>query len=306
MNLYNDYATYLKSKYGCRVYRISLDAGFSCPNRDGVKGYGGCIYCSNDGSRSNYTNPRANIREQLSSRIERLKKTKGATKFIAYFQAFTNTYATVGTLKKAYDEILGFDYIVGLSIGTRPDCIDEDKLKLISSYTDRYEVWIEYGLQSVHDKTLKDMNRGHSFEDFVSALKLTKEFGIPVCAHVILGLPGETKKDMIHTAGMVSELKIDAIKIHLLHILKGSNLEKLYNAGDVALMTQPEYVEIVCDFLENLSPGIIIQRLTGEGNKSSHVAPAWALDKIGTINRISEILKERGSCQGFRSKELIS
>ncbi len=302
MNLYNDYNSYLKSRYGCKVYRIGLDAGFSCPNRDGTKGYDGCIYCNDNGSRSNYANPDKDIRQQLASRIDYLKQKKAAAKFIAYFQAFTNTYASVDTLRKIYDQILDFDEVVGISIGTRPDVVDDDKLRLISSYMDRYEVWIELGLQSVHNKTLKKINRGHTFENFLKTFKDVKKFNIPVCAHVILGLPGETREDMLKTAVMISRLKADAVKIHLLHILKGAPLEKLYSEGKAAVMGQREYVELVCDFLENLSSDIIIQRLTGEGGRFNHVAPEWAIDKIGTINRIREVLKERGTFQGFRFK----
>lgn len=302
MNPYNDYNTYLKNKYGCRVYRIGLDAGFSCPNRDGTKGLNGCLYCNDTGSRSSYTNPGIAITEQLSSRIKLLKNSEGAEKFIAYFQAFTNTYAPVEKLKALYDCILPFDGIVGISIGTRPDVIDCEKIELISSYSNNYEVWIEYGLQSVNNKTLEKINRGHTFEDFKEALRLTQGSGILTCCHIILGLPGETKDDMMRTAKTLTDLKVDAVKIHLLHVLKGSALEKLYNTGSVKLMEEPEYVELVCDFLENLSPGIIVQRLTGQGDRSSHIAPAWALNKHKTIKRVGETLKRRGTCQGSRHR----
>jgi hypothetical protein len=303
MKLYNDYSTYLKNKFGCKVYRIGLDGGFSCPNRDGTKGYEGCLYCNDDGSRSSYTKTSDDIKTQLSSRIEYLKKTKSAAKFIAYFQAFTSTHASADNLKKIYDQIKDFNEIVGLTIGTRPDTIDRDKIKLISSYMNRYEVWLEFGLQSIHDKTLERINRGHTFKDFLTALELARQFDIPVCAHAILGLPGETKKDMLETAQMLSKLKIDAVKIHLLHILKGSPIEKLYKTGNITVMPQREYIELVCDFLENLLPEIIVQRLTGEGNKTNHIAPDWALNKIETINLICETLKKRGSCQGFNYKK---
>ena len=275
MILYNNY---LRTKYGCKVYRIGLDAGFSCPGR--------CIYCNSNGSRASYIDPKESVKEQLEKRIKYLKEAKGAKKFIAYFQAFTNTYAPVEKLKKVYDEAIGIDDIVGISIGTRPDAIDREKLDLIASYKDRYEMWLEYGLQSAHDKTLKLINRGHTFEDFLNAIKLTKEFGVPIAVHVILGLPGETKADMVETAKRLSELRIDGIKIHVLHILKGSALERLYNEGKVKILNQDEYVDMACAFLNNLSPDIIIQRLTGQGSRSDHVAPLWALDKIDTINKI--------------------
>ena len=279
MILYNDY---LRSKYGCRVYRIALDAGFSCPN---IKD-GGCIYCNSKGSRASYINPALPIQKQLETRMKYLKETKSAKKFIAYFQAHTNTYAPIDKLKAAYDQVTGLDGIVGISIGTRPDAIDREKLKLIASYKDRYEVWIEYGLQSVHDKTLKLINRGHTFDDFLNAVKLTREFGILVCAHVILGLPCETKEEMMSTGKKLAELKIEGVKMHLLHVLKGSKLEELYRKGEVALLEQDEYVELAREFLNNLSPDTIIQRLTGQGSRDDHVAPPWALDKLGTINKI--------------------
>lgn len=284
----------MKEKYGSKVFRIGLDAGFSCPQR--------CIYCNDDGSRSPGTDPKDTVEKQLSSRIEQLKKIKPDAKFIAYFQAFTNTHADIDKLKSTYDSVLPFKEIVGISIGTRPDCVDDSKLDLIASYKDRYEVWLEYGLQSIHDKTLKAINRGHDFNAFLKAYDLTISRRIPVSVHVILGLPGETKADMINTARRLSELKINGIKIHLLHILRGSALEKLYREGSVKILEQYEYVDLVCDFLENLSEDIIIQRLTGEGKKGDHIAPAWALDKIGTIQKIKETLIRRGSYQGIKYK----
>lgn len=294
MLLYNDY---LRVKYGCKVYRIAIDAGFTCPNRDGTKGTEGCIYCNRDGSRAAYVNKKDSVKRQIHARLKYLKDTKGAKKFIAYFQAFTNTYAPVDILKKTYDGVLGFDDIVGISIGTRPDAIDREKLGLISSYKNRYEAWIEYGLQSIHDKTLKLIQRGHTFTDFLKALELTKEFGIPVSVHVILGLPGETKEDILQTAKKLSELKIDGIKIHLLHILKGSELEKWYNEGRIKILEQDEYVDLACAFLNNLSSDIIIQRLTGQGRKEDHIAPLWALDKIGTLEKIRKKLISNNKIQ---------
>ncbi|MBN1527307.1 MAG: TIGR01212 family radical SAM protein [Candidatus Omnitrophica bacterium] len=297
MRLYNDYNSYLREKYGCKVYRIGLDAGFSCPNRDGTKGFGGCIYCNEEGSRASYADPALSVAEQLRSRIKKLREKNGPKKYIAYFQAFTNTYAPAKELRPIYDQAASND-VVGISIGTRPDAIDLAKLELIASYKDRYEVWIEYGLQSAHDKTLLALQRGHTFADFANAVHLTKRFGISVCGHVILGLPGETAAEMMETADKLSELKVDGVKIHLLHILKGSRLEQLYAGGKIRLPEQDEYVELVCDFLERLSPDIVIQRLTGEGTREKHVAPLWALDKLGTIKKIEETLKKRGSRQG--------
>ncbi len=302
MKPYNDYNSYLKGKYGQKVYRIGLDAGFTCPNRDGTKGSGGCIYCDAEGSRASYAEAGSSVSKQLASRITYLKEKTPASKFVAYFQAFTNTYAPKDKLKKVYDEVLPFKDVVGISIGTRPDAIDLDKLALIASYKNDYEVWVEYGLQSAHDRTLRALNRGHTYEDFLHAVKLTKKLRLPVCAHVILGLPGETKADMMDTAKKLASLDIDGVKIHVLHILKGSVLEDIYRAGSVSLLEQDEYAGLVCDFLENLPKTTVIQRLTAQGTKQNHIAPEWAFDKMGTIKKIEDIFAKRGTCQGISIK----
>ena len=296
--LYNDYSSYLRNKYGTKVYRIGIDAGFTCPNRDGKSGTGGCIYCDAAGSRAAYANPQKTVHDQIETRIKFLKDTKSASKFIAYFQAFTNTYAPVEKLRSIYDTVKDFQDIVGLSIGTRPDAVDREKLELIASYTDRYDVWIEYGLQSIHNKTLETIRRGHNYDAFLKSYQMTKECGIKVCVHVILGLPGESREDMMATAKTLTKLKVDGVKIHLLHVLKGSGLDKLHSEGRIKLLEQSEYVKLAAEFLEHLSKDIIIQRLTGEGSKDSHIAPVWALDKMGTISQIGEELKRKGSRQG--------
>ncbi len=300
MKPYTDYNSYLRSKYGCKIYRIALDAGFTCPNRDGTKSTGGCIYCNDSGSRAPYVDPKISLSLQISSRIRHLKDKRGAEKFIAYFQAFTNTYAPIDKLKAAYDAVLPFEEIVGISIGTRPDSIDAGKLKLISSYRDRYEVWMEYGLQSSHDRTLDLLKRGHTFQEFADAVKLTQKSGILISAHVIIGLPGETGKDILETAARLNELKVDGVKIHPLHVLKGSALEKTYQDKKINMLGQDEYAGLVCDFLENLSEDIIIQRLTGQGTAVDHIAPVWALNKSETIKSIMEMFEKRGSRQGSK------
>jgi len=298
MALYNDYNSYLRTKYGTKVYRIGIDAGFTCPNRDGSKGTGGCLYCGEGGSRSSYTDPDNSVTKQITDRIEYLRKSREAEKFIAYFQAFTNTYAEYEKLKLIYDSVLPFDNIVGISIGTRPDCVDAEKLKLISSYLDKREVWIEYGLQSTNNRTLKNMNRAHTSDDFEKATALTKDFGIKVCAHVILGLPGEKREDIINTAGALAKIRVDGVKIHSFHILKGSSMESLYRSGNVRIPEEDEYIDMACDFLENIPSDVIIQRLTGQGSGSDHIAPSWALDKTRVIRKIEERLRLRGSSQG--------
>jgi radical SAM protein (TIGR01212 family) len=300
---YNDYNSYLRSRYGTKVYRIGLDAGFTCPNRDGSKGSGGCLYCAG-GSRSAYADPKKTIAEQTSLRIAYLKDKYAAKKFIAYFQAFTNTYAPIEKLKETYDSVLGFDGIVGISIGTRPDCVDKNRIDLISSYSDRYEVWIEYGMQSVRDEALTYLGRGHTFEEFVEAVKLSKGSGVRVCAHVIFGLPGETEEDVARTAELFSDIGIDGVKIHLLHVLRGSRAEKLYAEGSIKLLARDAYVRLVCDFLERLSPDTVIQRMTAQGALAEHIAPEWALDKTGTIGAIEDELIRRKTRQGSLYKKL--
>jgi len=280
------YSDYLRAKYGCKVYRIAVDAGFTCPNRDGTKGKGGCLYCNENGSRAAYIEPSNTVRKQLETRIDYLKANKGGKKFIAYFQPFSNTYAPIDILKKNYDQITPFDDIVGLSIGTRPDTVDEEKLSLIASYREKHEVWIEYGLQTMHNRTLKAINRGHTFGDFIRAVELAKNRHIPVCAHVILGLPGETREEMLETAKKIRQMGIEGVKIHVLHVLKGSALEDLYNSGKVRLLGEDEYVDLVCAFLRCLPEDIIVQRLTGQGSREDHIAPEWAFNKNGTIRKI--------------------
>lgn len=298
---YNDYNSYMRNKYGCKVYRIGLDAGFTCPNRDGTISFEGCAYCGPNGSRASYTDHTKSVREQLENRMTFLRSSKNAKKFVAYFQAFSNTHAPVEKLKKVYDEILPFDDIVGLSIGTRPDTVNDEKMALIASYHGKYEVWIELGLQSANDETLRAINRCHSFNDFSKAVGMAKRLGVFVGAHVIIGLPGETKGDIMRTAEKMNELGIDGVKIHLLHVLRGSRMEMDYNSGNLRLLERDEYIGLLCDFLEILSGDIVIQRLTGEGRGNEHIAPLWATNKMSLLESIKRELGRRGTCQGIKS-----
>ncbi len=298
MKRYRDLNSYLREIFGVRVQKIAIDAGFSCPNRDGTISHKGCIYCDSRGSGTGAYRKGISIREQVERAREYLRKRYKAKKFIAYFQAFTNTYADLDELKRKYDEALCFDDIVGISIGTRPDCIDEEKLKLISSYKERYMVWIEYGLQSAHNRTLRLINRGHDRSCFEKAVYMTKKYGINVCAHIILGLPGETKEMMIETARYLSSIPVDGVKIHMLYVVKGTELERMYRRGEVRLFEMEEYADIVCDFLEHLRPEIVIQRLTSDPPRDELVAPGWLLEKGKVINLIEKKLEERGSFQG--------
>ncbi len=282
---------YFQSKYKARVYKITIDAGFTCPNRDGTKGRGGCIYCDPFGSTNNPLNRAMSIEEQVRKNRDFLKKRKKAEKFFLYFQAFTNTNAPVDKLKEIYDKAISADQgdILGMIIGTRPDCIDEEKLKLISSYYPKYEVWIEYGLQTMHQKTLDFINRKHSLDDFIKAVDLTKKYPIKIAVHIIIGLPGESRKMIMDTARFIAKLdRIDAVKIHSLFIPKGSGLEKIYKKKKFKLMSMKEYIITAADIIRVLPEDMIIARLTGETEKSRLIAPKWVLNKQKVIKAIKE------------------
>lgn len=302
---YNQYSAHLKDKFGVKVYKITLDAGFSCPNRDNTISTNGCIFCDDGGSFSQAHSNLLSIEDQLEAGVENLSKKFKAKKFMSYFQAYSNTYKPLKELEKIYSSALKHPDIVGLSIGTRPDCVDKEKCKLIASFKDDYYTWIEYGLQSIHDKTLKTINRGHDFNCFLKAYELAKDEGLNVCAHVILGLPGETKDDMIKTAQKLAELKIDGIKIHMLCALKGTELSRQYEGGKISLMSEEDYIQTVCDFLEILPPSTTIHRLAGNGLKKNLIAPRWLGKKLDCLNKIDRELEKRGSYQGCNTKVML-
>jgi hypothetical protein len=295
---YNDLNTYLRNIFGYRVQKISIDAGLTCPNRDGTISHGGCIYCNIRGSGTGAYAKGLSVSRQLSIGKNSLSKRYKAKKFIAYFQSFSNTYAPLQELKRLYDEALNGDDIVGLSIGTRPDCVDEAVLDLLQQYAKHHLIWIEYGLQSARDATLALINRGHDVQCFKDAVARTKNRGIKICAHVILGLPHETRQDMMHTAATIAGLGIDGVKLHLLYVVKGTPLETLYRKGEFKCLEQPAYVDLVCDFLERIPAEMVIQRLTGDPHRKELVAPEWALKKIETLNLIRQTLENRDSWQG--------
>ena len=298
---YRSFNQVLREKYNTKVYRVSLDAGFDCPNRDGLLAVGGCTYCD-EGSRAPGINPTLSIEDQMKTGMERMKNRYGAQKFIAYFQAFTNTYAHVDTLKKRYEEALQFNDIIGLSVSTRPDTLSDGALSLLASYTDRYDVWCELGLQTIHDKTNEKLNRWHTFQQFEKALhRARQKKNLQICVHVILGLPQETEQEMRKTMEVVSKLPIDGIKIHLLHVIKNTALEKDYAEKKFEVLSQEKYISLVCDFLEMLPPHVIIHRLTGEAERSKMIAPLWVLHKAHVLHAIDQELQKRGTYQGFNA-----
>ncbi len=303
---YTDYNTYLRSVFGERVQKIVIDAGLSCPNRDGTLSTGGCIYCNAKGSGSGAFKHGVSIKQQLELGKKIMARRYKAKKFLAYFQSYTNTYTSCKNMKLMYDEALSVEGVAGLAIGTRPDCIDKEKLDLIESYTDRYLVWIEYGLQSAHNSTLKLINRGHDFNCFKKAVEITKSRNIKICAHVILGLPGETREMMLETAEILAALGIDGVKIHLLYIVKGTALEAMWRKGQYKCMEQQAYVEILCDILEILPANVVIQRITGDPHPDELAAPKWALNKNQTFQLIQKTLEARNSRQGQRANVNLS
>ncbi len=295
---YYDFNTYLRGQFGCRVQKITIDAGLTCPNRDGHLATGGCIYCNAKGSGTGAYAQGHSITEQLTAGKRALARRYKAKKFLAYFQSFSNTYAPLDQLTSLYTEALAVEDIIGLSIGTRPDCASEPVLNLLQGFTQEYLIWVEYGLQSAHDKTLQNINRGHDVACFQKAVATTQNRGINICAHIILGLPGESRQEMLATADFLGDLGLDGVKLHVLYVVKGTPLETLYRQGRYRCLEQVEYIDLVCDFLERLPQGMVIQRLTGDPHPAELVAPAWTLNKSANLALIKARLEQRNSWQG--------
>lgn len=296
---YHFFGDYLYHKFNAKILKLTINANLGCPNRDGTIGTSGCIFCS-EGSASPTAIGTMSIHQQMRAAIEGFNRGLYTPKYIAYFQAFTNTYASVEALKKLYDTAVEFNDVVGLMIGTRPDCLPDDVLDLIASYQkSNFELWLEIGMQSMHDKSLQYLNRGHTHTQTVDAIKRAAQRGIPVCVHVIMGIPGESWNDMMATACEISRLPIRGVKIHHLHVIKGTALEVLYNKGEVQLLTFKQYISYVCDFIERLRGDIIIHRLLGDQPRDMLIAPAWGLHKGTVLKAIEDELLRRGTYQGF-------
>lgn len=295
---YRDLNTYFRGLFGSRVHKVTVDAGFTCPNRDGTLSTGGCIYCNAKGSGTGFHSQGISVTRQIERSKARIARRFKTNKLMAYFQSFTNTYAPVKRLKALYDEALAVEGVVGLAIGTRPDCVSPPILELLESYAKKHLIWIEYGLQSAHDRTLGLINRGHDFACFEKAVITTRNRGINICAHVILGLPGESQQDMLSTADTIAALGIDGVKLHLLYVVQGTPLEARYREGRYRCLEQHEYVERVCEFIERLPETMIIQRLTGDPHLHELVAPTWSLQKRETMDLIHKNFKEKNTWQG--------
>lgn len=292
---YHTLSYHLKSKFGEKVFKAAIDAGFTCPNIDGTCGRGGCTYCLS--GSGNFTSP-GTVKEQLERERARIAAKHPKPKLIAYFQAHTNTYAPLETLERLYEEALICEDVVGISVATRPDCIDEDKARYLSSLSKKTYLTVELGLQSVHDKTAERINRGYGFETFEKSFYTLKERNIRTSVHLINGLIGETEEDMIKSAEILAAMKPDAVKIHLLHILKGTVCEKEYESGLLAILSKEEYVNIVAEQLRYFEPSCVIERLTGDGPKDSLIAPMWSRAKIAVLAAIDKRMAEKNYYQG--------
>ncbi len=292
--LYNNLSGYFRSRYNSPLKKICIDGGFTCPNRDGKCGVGGCIFCGERGAGEHISNNKS-IPEQVNTFFE--KKPKGSG-FIAYFQNFTNTYAPVSTLKERYDSALTDKRIVALAIGTRPDCISDEIAELIASYKSEYEVWVELGLQTSNDKTAEIINRGYTSEVFTQAVDVLNRYKIPVVVHLIVGLPSESVEDVKNTIRFINRHKIWGLKIHSIYVMQGTVLEKMYNEGKYTPPTFEEYVDSVVYILTHISPDIIIHRLTGDCPKDLLVAPQWNTQKNEIINAINKKMAELHVAQG--------
>jgi radical SAM protein (TIGR01212 family) len=297
---YFPFSEYLKDRFGSRVHKVAIDAGFTCPNIDGTKGVGGCVFCNNEGFSYNSRVQTRSIKDQVENGMEFMRRRFKAKKFMAYFQAHTNTFAPIPTLKELYDQILPYEDIVAFSVGTRPDSISPKTLDLLESYSERFEVWSEFGLQSSHNRTLHRINRCDTYERFLWAVDEASKRNLKICVHVILYLPGETHEDMMVTAERLQAIPYDSIKVHLIHVMKNTPLEKDYLNGSFRLPTMDEYVQTCCDFVERLHPDVSIQRLTADAPRDVLVAPLWCQQRQTILQKIDEELERRNSYQGIR------
>jgi len=306
--LYYSLRDYFKDRYGVRVQKITVALPLTCPNRDGTKAWGGCTFCS-EGSKPSGISAEVPLKVQIREGIEKAKKKYGEdTLFFVYYQSYTNTYGDLSTLRNAYTTALEFPGVVGLAVGTRPDCLPEAVLDLLSEFAERgLEVWVELGLQSANFETLKRINRAHGVSDFVDAVLRAKRRPLKVCAHVIIGLPGESREDVHETAKLLSALPIDGVKIHPLHIIEGTIMANQYRRGEIDVIPLQEYAELCADFIEILPEEVVIQRITGEVDEERLIAPDYCSPryKNSVIGEVERVLRERGTHQGY-NKNLLN
>lgn len=292
---YNSLSSYFKEKFGTRTLKLCVDGGFTCPNRDGKCSTGGCIFCGERGS-GEHLSRNVDIASQVKAQLE--KKNDRASKFIVYFQNFTNTYDTIQNLKKKYDASLIDDRIVGLAIGTRPDCITEEIAKLIKSYANKYYVWVELGLQTANDDTARFINRGYKKEVFTEAVQILNKYGVDVVVHIMIGLPNETHNDIVNTIDFINKHNIQGLKIHSTYVTKDTVLAELYKKGQYKLISLEEYIEEAAYVLTHISKDIIIHKISGDAPKNLLIAPEWNLHKKWILNGLDKYLKEKNLWQG--------
>ena len=295
---FNSFNGVLRDQFHARVYKIGLRLDFTCPNRDGKVAVGGCIYCNNTSHTAKNYQPRMSVTAQLEQGALAAQKRHQAEKFIAYFQSYSNTYDSITKLERLYYEALDFPGVVGISIATRPDCLGDGVLDLLSQLSAQTYLWLEIGLESMYDRTLAWVNRGHGLSAYIDGVSRAKARGLRVCTHLILGFPGESREEMLATPALFNRLGIDGVKLHNLHVIKNTQLEKYYRRGQVPLFSQEQYVDLVIDFLELLNPNIVMHRLSAETYRDITVAPEWSADKRGVHNAIVKALAQRDTWQG--------
>jgi radical SAM protein (TIGR01212 family) len=297
---YYQYSFHLRQRYGARVQRVSVDAGFTCPNVDGTVALGGCTFCDNRSFSPSRRLPKQDIREQIDEGIRHLKRRYECDHFIAYFQPATNTYAPVDKLRDLYEQALAHPQVVAMSIGTRPDCVPDDVLDLLEEVATRTDLTVEYGMQTMHDRSLDWMNRGHHHDAMLDAMERSRGRGFEICAHIMLGLPGETHEDMLATAREVARLQLDDVKIHNLYAVEHTPLAEQVRRGEVRLLERDEYLATLVDFLELLPPEMIVERVSGDAPESFFIGPSWCLDKPAVLLALQAEMERRDTWQGRR------
>ncbi|BBA51312.1 TIGR01212 family radical SAM protein [uncultured Fusobacterium sp.] len=295
---YNSLDNYFKNTFGEKIYKVSLDGGFTCPNRDGTLSTKGCIFCSESGSGDFAGSRKLSINEQIDEQLKLIEKKFPSGKVIAYFQNFTNTYGDIDYLRKVYYEALNHPRVIGLAIATRPDCLEDDVIELLNEINNKYFLWVELGLQTINEKVAKIINRQYSLKVYEEAAEKLKKYNIKFVTHIIIGLPEEKEDDPLDTAIFSEICGTWGIKIHLLHIIKNTELEKYYKENELKIQKKDEYVKKVVKILQNISYNIVIHRLTGDGNKETLEAPLWSLNKRDVLNSIEKEMKMRNIYQG--------
>lgn len=295
---YYTWSKHLKEQFGHKVFKVALDAGFDCPNRDGTVAYGGCTFCSVAGSGDFAGNRADPIDVQFREIKDKMHRKWKDGKAMAYFQAYTNTHAPLPVLKEKFEAALAQEDVVGLSIATRPDCLPDDVVEYLAELNDRTYLWVELGLQTVHENIAKLVNRAHDFTTYIEGVEKLRKHHIRVCTHIINGLPTETPEMMMETAKEVARLDVQAIKIHLLHLLKGTPMVKQYEKGQLTFLEKDDYINLVVDQLEVLPPEMVIQRITGDGPIDQMIGPMWSVNKWDVLNGVDRVLMERDSWQG--------